>query len=155
MLPLWVDGTSANPSNLFKREGLLKSFGYDTAMIWVNTSLETAKARAEKREKLIGRHVDVEVIEDLYRKATDMKNYYKTHFHPYLEINNDDGELTDQVILDAFKKISHFYLDPVKNPVGIELIKDMKENGYKYLVDNPKYSMSDINNAATVWYRHS
>ena len=153
MLPLWVDGTSGSPKSLFKREGLLKSFGYDTAMVWVTTSLETSLRRAEDREKLIGRHVDPEFIKDAYRKADDMKNYYKTHFSPFLEVHNDDGEFTDKVMLDAFRKMSHFFLEPPRNPIGIELIKDMKDKGYKYLIDNPKVDMQEIHKAVDIWYK--
>ena len=74
MLPLVIDGTSGNPSSLMRRRGILESFGYDTAMIWINTSLETAIKRASKRE----RQVDPEFIKEVYDKMQRMKEFYKT-----------------------------------------------------------------------------
>jgi len=153
MLPLWIDGTSTNPSNLFKREGIVKSLGYDTAMIWVTTSLKTALKRAKEREERIGRHVDADFIETTHKKSEMMKNYYKSSFNTFMEINNDDGELTDKIILKAFKKISKFYTQPVRNPIGIELIEKMRSEGHKYLIDTEMFDMSDIKKLVNTWYR--
>lgn len=154
MLPLWIDGTSNKASAVFNREGALKSLGYDTAMLWVTTSLETAQKRAKAREKAIGRHVDPEFIEETWKKADKMKNYYKSHFNTFLEIHNDVGELTDKVILDGFKKMSSFYESPVRNPIGIELVDNMKNKGWKYLADTDMYDIGDIKKVLTMWYRH-
>lgn len=153
MLPLWVDGTSNKASAIFNREGALKSIGYDTAMIWVTTSLETAQKRAREREESIGRHVDPDFIEELWLKSDKMKNYYKSHFDVFLEVHNDVGELNDKVILDGFRKMTGFYSSPIKNPIGSELKEKMIENGWKYLTDTDTYDKGDINKILSVWYR--
>ena len=64
MLPLFIDGTSNNTSNILQRAGILESLGYDVAMIFVNTDIETAKKRAKDRAQKINREVDEEFIEN-------------------------------------------------------------------------------------------
>lgn len=149
MLPLWIDGTSANPSSLLRRKGILSSIGYDTAMVWVNTSLETSIKRAKKRE----REVPEEIIRDIYEKSVNLKPYYKKEFRDFWVINNDDGELTDKVVLNSFKKTTSFFSSPLKNPIGIKLIDDMKEMGHKYLTDTEQYDMQFIKKLVNTWYQ--
>ena len=116
ILPLAIDGTSNSTAVVLRRKGLLEGFGYDTAMIFVNTSIETAIQRASKRE----RHVDPEFIEDAYKQINKAKPFYRSTFSDWKEINNDEGQLTEKSIVDAFKHMSSFYDRPISNPVGKE-----------------------------------
>ena len=49
LLPLVIDGTSANSSAVLRRKGILQSLGYDTGMVFVDTPVETAIERNKKR----------------------------------------------------------------------------------------------------------
>jgi len=69
-----------------------------------------------------------------------------------VEINNDDGELTDKVIKDAFKKVSSFFKSEVKNPVGKRIMKDLKKTGQKELIPS-QFSKSEIKSALSVWFQ--
>ena len=148
ILPLYIDSTSSNSSAMFRRNGILKSIGYDTGMIWIDVDLDTALKRAEKRE----RKVDPKFIKEIHSRLYKIKDYYKDNFKFFIEINNNDAELTNEVILSTFKKIQNFYLEPVINPIGIELIEKMKENKYKYLTEY-KYSTEYLKKLVDSWYR--
>lgn len=149
LLPLWVDGTSSNPSSLLRRKGILSSIGYDTAMVWVETSLETSLERAKKRK----REVPEEFIRQVYEKSQSLKPYYQKEFRTFLTINNDDGELTDKVILKAYKKMNSFFNSPIQNPIGTRLVDNMREQGHKYLVDTKHYDMNFIKKLVSTWYK--
>jgi predicted kinase len=149
MLPLWIDGTSSNPSSLLRRKGILSSIGYDTAMIWVNCSLETAIERAKKR----AREVPEKFIREVYSKMDSLKPYYKKEFRDFMVVNNDDGELTDKVVLKAFKKSIAFFNSPVANPIGKKLIEEMKSDGHKYLIDTQYYDMAFLKKLVSTWYQ--
>lgn len=151
VLPLAVDGTSNNRPVTIRRKGLLESYGYDTAMIFVKTSLETAIKRAEEREKTIGRKVDKEFIKNAYEIIEDSKSYYRGKFDEWNEINNDEGELTEKVIKKAFLHMSNFYSRPISNPDGQKMRDEMIENGWKYLSPNIK-SLDNIKRVIDVWY---
>ena len=65
------------------------------------------------------------------------------------------GELTNETILSAYKATSKFFLEPVKNPLGIEIINKMKKNNFKYLDDfskSSKISFNNVNNILNLWY---
>uniref|UniRef100_A0A6M3K116 Putative ATPase domain containing protein n=1 Tax=viral metagenome TaxID=1070528 RepID=A0A6M3K116_9ZZZZ len=147
MLPLAVDGTSSSTSLILRRVGILESFGYDASMIFINTSLETAMLRASKRE----RPVDPEFIEKAYIEVEKAKSFYKSKFRIWIEVDNDEGQLTDKVILRSFKFMSSFYSSPVKNPIGTEIINKMKENGWKYLSPHIK-DIENIKKIVDGWY---
>ena len=149
LLPLWIDGTSSNPSAVFRRQGILKSIGYDTAMVWIETSLETALERNRQRE----RQVSEDFIKKTYEKIAPLKDYYKSEFKNFKVINNDKGALTEDVILDAYKKMEKFFSSPIENPIGKELQEEMMENGYKYLAEHPEYDLQYVKKLVSNWYK--
>lgn len=148
LLPLIVDGTANEPSVVFRRIGILESFGYDVGGVAVNTSLETSLKRAGKRE----RQVDTEFIENVYKQLEKAKSFYRSKFQTWIEIDNDEGELNDKVITHAFKFMGKFYNSPILNPVGQDHVSEMKENGWKYLHPNIR-DIKEIQNILGAWYR--
>ena len=147
MLPLWIDGTSSNPSSLMRRNGILKSIGYDTSMIWVDINLDTALKRSEERE----RPVPPETIREIYKKIEKLKPYYTKDFDNFMVIDNNEGELTDKAILKAFKKMKRFFDAPIENPIGKQLVKEMVAKGWKYLLDG-KYDIGYLKRLVGTWY---
>ena len=127
---------------------MLERIGYDCAMVFVNTTLETALERASKRR----RKVKPDVIEDYYHRLQIFKNDIKGFFSFYVEIQNNDDDLTDEVILKAFKRISYFYSGAIDNPIGRERFDQMSINGWKYL--NPNIlTIDEIKQQVIKWYR--
>jgi len=151
MLPLAIDGTAGSASTIMKRKHILESMGYDTAMIFVNTSLETSVERALEREAKTGREVKPEFIKKIYADIQKHKNFYRGKFDTWMEVDNDKGELTEEVVVNAFKFMGNFYNSPVQNPIGQEKIKKMKENGWKYLDPNIT-SIDTIKSTLSGWY---
>jgi len=151
MLPLAIDGTAGVASTVMKRKHILESMGYDTAMIFVNTSLETSVERALERTKKTGREVKPEFIKKVYSDIQKHKNFYRGKFDTWMEIDNDEGELTPKIINNAFNFMGNFYNSPVQNPIGQEKIEKMKENGWKYLDPNVT-SMDTIKSTLSGWY---
>lgn len=148
LLPLAIDGTGSYPGVIFRRYGLLESFGYDIAGIFIDTSLETALERASKRE----RQVSKEFIRDTYDKIYKAKSFYKSKFHTWKEIKNDEGELTDKVITKAFNLMNNFYNSKLINPVGIHMLEEMRKNGWKYMTDGVK-DIDEIKMLLNAWYK--
>ena len=147
MLPLAVDGTANNPSAVLKRVGILESFGYDVGMVFVNTSLETAIERASKRE----RQVDKDFIARVYNQVNKAKNFYRGKFQTWIEVDNNEGELNNEVITHAFKFMSSFYNSSINNPIGQEYKETMIRNGLKYL--SPEIiSLDKIKKGINSWY---
>ena len=153
MLPLIIDGTSSKPSSLIRRNGILKSIGYDTSLVSIDVSLETSIERTKKRHEQGGREVPDKVVRKIYKELTGLKKYYSTEFSNFTEILNDDGELIDKVVVQAYKKMSSFFNSPLKNPIGKHLIKDMEEKGQKYLIDTDDFDKQYLKKIVSNWYR--
>lgn len=152
MLPLFVDGTSNDVSNILGRAGILESIGYDVGMVFINTSLDVALERADARGKAINRHVNPDFIKKVYDLSQENKEYFKNKFEFFKEVNNDPGELDDKAMLKAFRAVSSFYNEPVQNVVGVRTLETLKETKEKYLI--PEVFDADVlKKKCDGWYR--
>ena len=152
MLPLFVDGTSNDVSNVLGRAGLLKSIGYDVGMVFVETSLDVALARAKKRAEEIGRDVNPDFIRQVYKLSQDNKSYFEGEFDFFRTVNNDPGELDDKALLKIFKEVQGFYNEPVKNLVGQRTLNKLKLAEEKYLVPEI-FDEEELKKKCDAWYR--
>ena len=134
MLPLFIDGTSNDVSNILHRAGILESLGYDVGMIFVETSLPTSIRRAKERAEKVGRVVDEDFIRQVHEQTEANEDYFKGKFDFFKVLKNDDNELTDDLLLDAYRKVQGFFNAPVKNPVGRQTLEKLRQQKGKYLV---------------------
>ena len=148
MLPLIIDGTSSNPNNLLMRVGILESLGYDVSMVYVKTDLDTAIKRVNSRN----RKVPEEFIVKVFNEMQESEDFYKGKFSTFVEINNNDGELTDAAITAAFKKMRSFYTQDVKNPVGKRIVDQLRDEKQKYLIPSV-IGKSELQKKLDMWYR--
>lgn len=153
MLPLFVDSTSTHSKNISKRSGILQSLGYDTGMVFVNTSLNVALDRLEQRNKTAPAHrkVNPEWAISAHERIQASKKFYQSRFPFFCEINNNEGELSDDVILDAYKKVKNFFVSPLENPEGARTIKTMRTAGWKYMTEG-MITEDYLKRLITVWY---
>lgn len=152
MLPLFVDGTSNDAGNIFNRAGILESLGYDVGMVFIDTSLDVAKERAAKRGAEIDRHVSVDFIEKVHAVSEENREYFKSKFKFYREVNNNPGELDDAAILQIYRKVASFYSEPVDNPVGKRTLQKLAESKEKYLIPSI-FDKDELEKKVTGWYR--
>ena len=136
VLPLFIDGTSNDASNLLHRMGILESLGYDVGIIYIKTSLETAIKRAANRADEIGRHVDEEFIREVFERNDDNIEFLKTKVSFFKQINNDDMQLDNEIMNEAFKTTQGFFASPILNPIGQRLLERMKAEKQAYLSPN-------------------
>ena len=133
VLPLFIDGTSNDVSNILHRIGILESIGYDVGVVFVHASLETAKRRAAERAKISNRAVDEHFIEHVYKQNKENAAYLKSKVSFFKEVENDTDGLHDAEMNAAFKKVQAFFDSPIQNPVGKRNFEKMKEEKQKYL----------------------
>lgn len=151
MLPLFVDGTSNDASNILQRAGILESLGYDVGMIFIDTQLKTAIERANARVAHTGRKVGEDFIRAVEAQAKENKEFFQSKFKFFKTIDNNDGELTDAALKKAFNEVQQFYEAPVSNPVGKRNLYQMKKDGMKYL--NELMDEDQINKKLDAWYK--
>lgn len=151
-LPLFIDGTSNDISNVLHRIGILESLGYDVGVVFVKASLDTAMKRAESRAASTGRHVDAEFIKAVAAKNEENAAYLKSKVDFFHEVPNDTMTLSDSVMNQAFKSAQAFFAEPVNNILGKQHIAAMKADGQKYLTPEI-IPVDQLEKKIQGWYR--
>jgi len=111
-LGVLVDGTGRQYDKILGQKEKMEKLGYDTAMVFVNTSLDVAQQRNANRS----RQLPEETVEDLWTQVQEnLKAYAQLFGNDFTIIMNDaPGPPPDS----AVKGLDDFVGAPVKNPVG-------------------------------------
>lgn len=133
VLPLMIDGTSNDASNLLHRMGILESLGYDVGIIYVNTSLDTAIKRVEERNATANRTVDLDFVRAVHERTEANVEFLRSKVSFFAEVKNDIDEYNDQVMKKAFSKTQSFFNSEISNPIGRRLLEKMKAEKQPYL----------------------
>ena len=126
-LGMIIDGTARDYGRLVKEKKQLEKLGYDTYMVFVNTSLEVAHKRNEDRE----RRLKPELVNSTWNSVqTNMKKFKKLFGNNFVEVDNSK-HLTDEEATEKFNKItkehiSKFVKKPTKNKRGKKWIENQK-----------------------------
>lgn len=100
-----------------KIEGLRQKcieLGYDTYMIFVNTSLDVALQRNQARE----RTVPINVVKDSWNSVQNNLGKFQNLFGRENMIVVDNNEFKENVLNKVWKQIMNIVNNPVKNPIG-------------------------------------
>jgi len=125
---LIIDGTGKDYDKIAKQSIQLRQLGYDTHMIFVNTSLDVALARNAKRE----RSVSNSVATNSWRAVQSNIGKFSQHFRQnFIVVDNNDADATDpQVFNDVFKQIKGLLKKKVKSPLAKQwVMQQMKDRG--------------------------
>jgi len=152
VLPLFVDGTLNDISNVQSRINILESIGYDIGMVYVHADLYTAKSRAVARAKVNGRHVSDDFIEKTHAVSEKNKELFMDRFTFYKEVDNSSGAMDNEALLKIYRAAQGFYSEPVKNARGQEVLEKLKSEKQGYLVPTI-YQKEDLAEKLAGWYK--
>ena len=125
---LIIDGTGKDYDKIAAQSIYLKRLGYDTHMIFVNTSLDVALERNAKRE----RSVRDSVATNSWKAVQSNIGKFSQHFRQnFVVVDNNDASKTDsQVFNDVFKQIKGLLKKKVTSPLAKQwVMQQMKERG--------------------------
>ena len=152
MLPLFVDGTSNNTSNILHRIGILESLGYDVGIVHVTADWDLIKARIEQRNSKTNRKVDIAFAEKVFKQAPENIAFLKGKVSFFKEFRNGHEVMDNSELDEIFKEVQKFFSGPVVNPVGKRNIEKLKAEKQKYMVPTI-VSQEALNNKTDGWYR--
>jgi predicted kinase len=126
-LGLLIDGTARNPEKMADVKAHLESMGYDCAMVFVNTSLETSLSRTVQRAgtpgKDQGRVVDAEFVTSTWQQVQNglgkLQGTFGQQF--YIIDNNETPNIT---YVD--KAMRAWLAAPPRRPAATEWIKQQR-----------------------------
>jgi predicted kinase len=134
MLPLIVDTTASSIAQLIERMSIVRNHGYDIMMVYKTVELDTALDRAKQRT----RYVDQKHIKQMHTtegvRLNEIKNYLA---------EKDSDFIVVAEASDALKITNKFFNSPVKNPIGIKQIQQLKQTNQKIVA---------VSDYAKQWY---
>jgi len=127
-LGIIIDGTGKNFDKIAKQSNQLKQLGYDTHMIFVNTSLDVALERNAKRERTVPESIAVKSWKDVQSNIGKFSQHFRQNF--IVVDNNDSSKKDSQVFNDVFKQIKGLLKKKVKSPLAKQwVMQQMKDRG--------------------------
>lgn len=122
-LGLAIDGTGKDFKNIKTSSEMLKSFGYDTYMVFVNTSLEVALERNKQRQRSLPKALVIDSWNRVQNNIGKAQNYFGANNFIVVD-NNNAGE---DVMVKAYKQVQKFLKRPMQNKTAKDWIKQQKE----------------------------
>ena len=114
-LGLVVDGTGKDYAKIKKQSDSLKSIGYDIAMIFVNTDLDTALLRNQKRSRSLP---DAQVTTMWKEVQNNLGKFQSMFGSNFVIVDNSDGANIEKATTSAYKKMAKFASETPKNNIA-------------------------------------
>ena len=123
-LGLLIDGTGHEYDKIAKQAALLLQLGYETSMVFVNTSLEVALARNEQRARSVQPSIAKKSWQDVQNNMGKFQNF----FGPANFFIVDNNGVEQDLLHISAKHIRRAIVKPVKNVIAAAWIaNEMKK----------------------------
>jgi len=123
-LGLLIDGSGKNPEIMQKIKSRLENLGYETAMVFINTSLENAHERVIKRAEIEGRTVDPKFVNDAWKRTQSGLGQLQNMFGQNFYIIDNDNDIPDLTYVS--KSINKWLAKPPHLPAATAWINSQK-----------------------------
>ena len=124
-LGIIIDGTGKDYDKIAKQSIQLRQLGYDTHMIFVNTSLDTALKRNAERERRVSNSVATNSWRDVQSNIGKFSQHFRQNF---VVVDNNDSK--EDVMTPVFKQIKSLLRKKVTSPIAKQwVMQQMKERG--------------------------
>ena len=117
-LGMIIDGTGAEYGKIEKQVKMLQQLGYDTHMIFVNTSLDTAIERNNKRD----RKLPLDIVKTYWNNVQSNIGKFQRLFGRKNFIVIDNNDYKEDVFFKVFKTIRKLATRKVKNYIAKQWI---------------------------------
>lgn len=109
-----IDGTGKDYNKIRGHRELYKDMGYDTYMVFVNTSLEVALERNQMRE----RKLEDKMVAKMWKEVQDNLGKFQKLFGADKMLIVDNSEYGGDVLSQIEKQIGKHMATPIENPLG-------------------------------------
>jgi shikimate kinase len=120
-----VDGTGKEFDKVKKQAQAMKALGYDVAMIFVNTDLQTAIDRDAQRARTIGEKEVTNYWNEVQRNIGAFQTFFGKK--DMLIVDNSNGKDYQKETLRAYKDVRKFLDKPPENAKAKAWIKKERE----------------------------
>lgn len=122
-LGLVIDGTGKDFNKIKNQVDDIRKLGYDVAMIFVNTDLETAKERNRMRDRSLPDEMVEKMWKDVQKNIGKFQNLFRQQM---IIVDNSTGSNIEGATLEAYKDIQKWVAKDPKSAVAQKWIKGEK-----------------------------
>ena len=119
-LGLVLDGTGKDYDKITSQATRLKKIGYDVAMVFVNTDIETALDRNEKRKRSLPEDMITQMWKDVQMNIGKFQSYFNQNM--YIMDNSDSAD-SGAGTNEIYKRLTQFIKSPPKSGIAQNWIK--------------------------------
>ena len=126
-LGMIIDGTGHRYDKIAKNKKYAESLGYDTYMVFVNTSLEVAQERNQNRERVLPDDLLEKSWKDVQNNLGKFQNLFGGNFRIV------DNTVYKPIAKQVQKAVNTFLRKKVYNKIGvkwIETARALKKNNF-------------------------
>lgn len=113
-LGMVIDGTGKDYAKIVHHSNELRKLGYDTHMIFVNTSLDVAHQRNQKRARTVPSHL----VDQGWHAVQDNMGKFQHHFGNDKFLVVDNNHRNDDLLTSVYKNVQKIANSPVTNPIA-------------------------------------
>ena len=118
-LGLIIDSTAEEYKRIVREKKELEDAGYDTFMIFVNTSLEVAQANNQRRDRVLDPKIVETAWKDVQKNIGRLTNLFKGSF----QIVDNDKDEKDPKMINVFRRLTRYVKGYLKRPLKSKLAK--------------------------------
>ena len=118
-LGLIIDSTAEEYKRIVREKKELEDAGYDTFMIFVNTSLEVAQANNQRRARVL----DPKIVEDSWKDVQKYIGRLTNLFKGSFQIVDNDKDEKDPKMINVFRRLTRYVKAYLKRPLKSKLAK--------------------------------
>ena len=119
-LGLVIDGTGKQYDTLTSQATKLRKLGYEVAMMFVNTDLDTALERNKTRDRRLPEDLVTQLWKDVQMNIGKFHNFFGKNM---FVVDNSKDSNTSGVINSMYKRMSEFAKKEVLNPIAKKWIE--------------------------------
>jgi dephospho-CoA kinase len=124
-LGLVLDGTGKDYDKITSQATRLKKIGYDVAMVFVNTDIETALDRNEKRKRSLPEDMITQMWKDVQMNIGKFQSYFNQNM--YIMDNSDSAD-SGAGTNEIYKRLTQFIKSPPKSGIAQNWIKKQQSS---------------------------
>lgn len=118
-LGMIIDGTGDDFGKIIKKKEAVEALGYDTMMVFVNTTLEMAQERNINRD----RKLPADLVESIWTSVQENLEKYQSLFSNFQIIDNTEYAWSESEQKAASAAV-RFVKSPIQNAVGRQWVQD-------------------------------